>query len=159
VVCMRWHDAQAYVTWLAQRTGQPYRLPTEAEWEKAARGTDGRLYPWGNAAPDCTRANSGDCEDRPVSVGSYPAGASPYGALDMAGSVSEWCQSLFEPYPYQVDDGREDLPKSGHRVLRGGYWGSDPEYVRCAVRYSDWSGHPGPYSTFYGFRVARGPLE
>jgi formylglycine-generating enzyme required for sulfatase activity len=88
-------------------------------------------------------------------VGSFPAGASPYGALDMAGNVFEWCQSLYRPYPYQADDGREDLKAEGYRVLRGGSW-TDPEpYVRCACRYRS-----GPFQLINvtGFRVARGPL-
>jgi formylglycine-generating enzyme required for sulfatase activity len=99
VVCVTWHDAVAYAAWLAKLTGQSWRLPTEAEWEKAARGTDGRIYPWGDAFDKarCNVSESGIGTTTPV--GSYPNGASPYGAQDMAGSVWEWASSLFKPYP------------------------------------------------------------
>ena len=84
-----WHDAVAYYQWLKEKTGQTWRLPTEAEWEKAARGTDGRIYPWGNEAPDAARCNYNITVKDTTLVGRYPAGASPYGAQDMAGNVWE----------------------------------------------------------------------
>jgi formylglycine-generating enzyme required for sulfatase activity len=154
VVNRAWEDAQNYVAWLGECTGRPYRLPTEAEWEKAARGTDGRLWPWGNEPPDeerCTfRTRHG-----PTPVGRYsPAGDSPYGCADMAGNVWEWCQSLYSPYPYRPDDGREALYRSGGRVLRGGGSGNEPLFLRCASR-------PVSFPVLgcsFGFRVARGPL-
>jgi formylglycine-generating enzyme required for sulfatase activity len=83
VVCVTWHDAQAYAAWAEGR------LATEAEWEKAARGTDGRLYPWGDEDADCDKANFKGCAGRTVAVGSYPDGAGPFGALDMAGNAWE----------------------------------------------------------------------
>jgi formylglycine-generating enzyme required for sulfatase activity len=165
VVNVTWQDALAYVQWLAERTGKPYRLPTEAEWEKAARGEDGRLWPWGNdwdaARVNCKPAGPGRTTPR----GQYsPAGDSPCGAADMAGNVWEWCSSLWGddlkkplPYPYRPDDGRENLTASGWRILRGGSWYNDnPAIVRCACR-----GRNGPVDWYVnlGFRVARGPLK
>ncbi len=135
VVNITWQDAANYAAWLAKVTGQPWRLPTEAEWEKAARGTDGRIFPWGNAW-DTTKANTieGGIQDT-TPVGAYPAGASPCGALDMAGNVYEWVSSLYEPYPYKATDGREN-PKDlySNRVLRGGSWIDTAASARTAAR-------------------------
>jgi len=142
---VHWADAVAYCDWLAEVTGKPYRLPSEAEWEKGARGTDGRIYPWGNQW-DEERCNSGeDHESHTTPVGAYPQGASPYGLLDMAGNVWEWTRSLWgedywkEPsfkYPYDPADGREDpeAPDSIGHVLRGGSFYLDLRAVRCAFR-------------------------
>ncbi len=133
VVYVSWHDAVAYCRWLAEVTGKPYRLPSEAEWEKGARGSDGRIYPWGNRW-DAQRCNSGEGGPGDTTpVGAYPQGASPYGLLDLAGNVWEWTRSLWgrevsRPafgYPYDAEDGRED-PGAGDevlRVLRGGAFG------------------------------------
>ncbi len=112
----------AYAKWLAERTGQPWRLPSEAEWEKAARGTDGQIYPWGDTF-DASRANTDEGKKGGTTpVGSYPSGASPFGALDMAGNVWEWTNTVYKPYPYVATDGRERLDSTENRVLRGGSW-------------------------------------
>jgi formylglycine-generating enzyme required for sulfatase activity len=131
VVYVHWRDAVAYAGWLAAHTGQFWRLPSEAEWEKAARGTDGRIYPWGNQF-DASRANTGKKDTTPV--GSYPGGASPYGAQDMAGNVWEWTSSVEKPYPYNAGDGRERAESTGNRVLRGGSWWEEARVARAASR-------------------------
>jgi len=155
VVYVSWHDAVAYCKWLSQKTGKSYCLPSEAEWEKAARGTDGREFPWGNEwdASKCNSAEGGPGCTTPV--GKYsPAGDSPYGAADMAGNVWEWCSSLYRGYPYDPGDGREDWVAEGVRVLRGGAFYYNRRYVRCACRlrsdpfYRDWD---------LGFRVVVSP--
>jgi hypothetical protein len=126
VVCVDWEDALAYVRWLAEVTGQPWRLPTEAEWEMAARGPDGRIYPWGDAF-DTTRCNTNESGIGTTSpVGTYPDGASPYGAQDMAGNVWEWTCSHYKAYAYDQHYRTEDLDTPGTRVLRGGSWGDAP---------------------------------
>ena len=131
VTQVTWQDAQAFCRWAK------VRLPSEPEWEKAARGVDGRAYPWGNQAPSEKLCNFGDKVGGTSAVGEYPDGASPYGALDMAGNVWEWCSSEYKNYPYRVDDGRENLTESVLRVLRGGSSGSAASSVRCADRGSD----------------------
>jgi len=162
VVGVSWYEAMAYCRWLtevwreADRIGseKAVRLPTEAEWEKAARGTDGREYPWGDEA-DPARANYGDTGINDTSaVGCFPNGASPYGCLDMAGNIWEWMSSLHRDYPYDSSDGREDPEAGSDRVLRGGAFDSDQWGVRCAYRdrldpfYGDVDG---------GFRVVVAP--
>jgi formylglycine-generating enzyme required for sulfatase activity len=156
----------AYCQWLSEKTGQAYRLPTEAEWEKAARGTGGRIYPWGNEW-DETKLNSGEGGPGDTTpVGQYsPDGDSPYGAADMAGNVWEWTRSLWgrdpnEPsfkYPYDPADGREDLdaPDGILRVLRGGAFFSDRWLVRCAYRHGD---GPDFFYGNFGFRVVVAPV-
>jgi formylglycine-generating enzyme required for sulfatase activity len=154
VTCVSWDDAQAFCRWAK------VRLPTEAEWEKAARGTAGRLFPWGDEPPDPERCNfAGSQIHDTTPVGSYPKGASSYGVLDMAGNVWEWCSSLwgggdkpFFGYPYRADDGREDLVQSGRRIERGGSWYSDRNIMRCADRLRI---YPDFWFDDSGFRVAR----
>ncbi len=146
VVSMTWNDARNYCSW-AER-----RLPTEAEWEKAARGKNAFIYPWGNDAPNNTLLNYNDAIRDTTEVGRYPEGASPFGALDMAGNVWEWVSSLYQDYPYRADDGREDLSASENRVLRGGTWYNSALSVRSTYRNGN-----GPMFTPYaniGFRCA-----
>ena len=124
----------AYCRWLSEVTGMPYRLPSEAEWEKASRGKDGRIYPWGNEW-DKSRCNSEEAyRGGTTPVGAYPQGVSPYGLWDMAGNVREWTRSLPYVYPYDPRDGREDEDAKGGRVLRGGSFGDSRRLVRCTFR-------------------------
>ncbi len=172
VMGVAWEEAQAFCAWLSQQMvsdgqratepgaaliGRPspiiYRLPTEAEWERAARGTDGRMYPWGDWAEG--RANTRDGGPGATTpVGAYPAGASPEGCLDMAGNVWEWTASLDAPYPYRPDDGREDPAAPGRRILRGGCYANPRGYARCACRFRL---PPSMRNEFLGFRLAFTP--
>jgi formylglycine-generating enzyme required for sulfatase activity len=140
VVNVSWHAAIAYCRWLGGKLkgeveGLEIRLPTEAEWEKAARGEYGNEWPWGNEfdPAKCNTAEGGKRGTTPV--GAYsPQGDSPYGAADMAGNVWEWCRSIFKPYPYSATDGREDASASGSRAVRGGSWNDGASGARCAFR-------------------------
>ena len=148
VINVDWFMASEYCEWADRR------LPSEAEWEKAARGTDRRKYPWGNEPITAERVNLCDINcPRPhanpnfddtypetAPVGSFPDGASPYGILDMAGNVWEWTNTLIRPYPYDATDGREDPDVegpgiSGERVWRGGTWANGIWWVRASLRY------------------------
>ena len=173
VAYVKWTDAMAYCQWLNELlkgelpAGIILRLPTEAEWEKAARwlpspsggeaGGEGESleYPWGNEFDikkcNTSEGNRGDT----TSVGSYsPSGDSPYGCADMAGNVWEWTHSLLEDYPYKATDGREDEQASGYRVLRGGSFNSNEWNARCACRNDSSIVN---FSYGIGFRVVASP--
>ena len=125
-----WYGARAFCAWRGAR------LPTEAEWEAAARGREGRVYPWGNQPPTPARAVFGRRSNETDAVGSRPAGATPEGVHDLAGNVAEWTSTLYRPYPYRRDDGRENVDASGERVTRGGdhVFDAAPEQLRGAFR-------------------------
>jgi sulfatase modifying factor 1 len=134
VTCVTWQDAVAFCVWASEVTGTTIRLPSEAEWEKAARGTDGRIYPWGNDKPTKEHCNFNMDVGDTTPVGRYPKGASPYGLLDVAGNVWEWTNSLWIAYPYDPADGREDSYSEGSRTVRGGSFFYNARLVRCACR-------------------------
>ena len=129
VIFVNWPAAKNFCEWLSQKTGKNIHLPTNAQWEKAARGTDLRRYPWGNADMDCRLLNYHPCNSVNMPVGSYPAGVSPYGVHDMAGNVAEWCQDYFSTTYYQRSPYRNPLgPETGgFRVMRGGSRGAGDE--------------------------------
>jgi formylglycine-generating enzyme required for sulfatase activity len=155
VVCVSWQDALGYCKWLSNKIEQQVNLPSEAEWEKAARGDcDQREYPWGRWEElHCNSDRLGLGATTPV--GLFLNGASPYGVLDLSGNVWEWTRSQYKKYPYSPDDGREDLkPINVPRVLRGGCFSTESRVVSCAYRY----GHGPDYqSLYFGFRVMISP--
>jgi formylglycine-generating enzyme required for sulfatase activity len=149
VVFVSWADANNYCLW----TG--WHLPTEAQWEKAARGTDGRSFPWGEADPSFSIRYLNYHSQDTAEVGSYPDGASPYGALDMAGNVGEWVQDWFSVDYYSHPPASNPLgPDSGqYRVWRGGSWANtSTEWIRT---YNRTGNLPTDYSSGLGFRCAR----
>ncbi len=154
VVCVTLYEAAAYTRWLSAQTGQNFTLPTEAQWEKAARGPNGRIYPWGDTW-DAKLANTNESGfGKTTPVGQYPGGASPYDALDMAGNVWEWTQSTLEPYPLVQPTGETLYIIRADRayVLRGGAWAFPLVGARCAERHDN---PPHFDNFFYGFRLAR----
>ncbi len=166
VVNVSWDDANAYCKWLSEKTKKNYRLPTEAEWEKAARGEDGRVYPWGNAF-DPKKANTseskiGDTTDVGKFSNTDPAlsGDSPYGCADMAGNVWEWCNDWFNENEYKDRVGKntnnpQGSEKGQYRVLRGGSFANGHGVARCAYRYWD---SPLYFLGYNGFRVCVSPI-
>jgi serine/threonine-protein kinase len=135
VTLVNYRDALAFCQWASKVSGRKVALPTEAQWEKAARGTDGRTYPWGDNPPDNDKLNYNNVFTGTTSVGKYsPAGDSPYGVADMAGNVQQITNSAFRPYPYSATDGREDSTTSELRVLRSGGFNNARMYARTSYR-------------------------
>jgi formylglycine-generating enzyme required for sulfatase activity len=177
VMDVTWYEAQDFCEWLSSTVSEPleleqasseaaaedssppppsisaprFRLPSEAEWEHGARGTDGRQFPWGDVfSPECANTSEASI-NRSTPVGHYPTGASPYGLLDMAGNIWEWTASLDKLYPYSPHDGREQPEADGRRIARGGCYANPQGFARCACRFRFGTAVRSP---FLGFRLA-----
>ena len=142
-----WYDSVAFCRWLSSRTGQKIMLPSEQAWQRAAQGDDGRTYPWGNQKPDKELCNFGCNVWQTTSVTQYPTGASPYGVMDMAGNVWEWCLTEWD-----WDTAALNINGNNRRVLRGGSWDLSDDDVRSSSR--DWNS-PDDWSYNIGFRCVR----
>jgi formylglycine-generating enzyme required for sulfatase activity len=153
VVGICWFEAHAYCAWLSAQTGVTFRLPTETEWEAAARGLSRCRYAFGNDF-DATRCNTFETHIRRTTpIGVFPGGRTPEGVVDMTGNIWEWTSSQYTPYPYDAADGREALEmSSARRVLRGGSWGYFLVGARASCRYY---ARPGFRGNGLGLRVVR----
>ena len=157
-ISINWDSAVAYCNWLSAKTGKKYRLPTEAEWEKAARGTDQRRYPWGNEIdPSYANYVNERRTNTAALVGSYNRNASPYDAFDMAGNVLEWCSDWYSRDYYQVSPRKNPKgPEQGaYRVLRGGMFVDEAFNLRAYGRSAAWPSFKG--YRMVGFRAVREP--
>lgn len=156
VVGVSWYEAMAFCAWLTQNLNDSYvyRLPSEAEWEFAARGAERRIYAWGNEVPDTERANYNETHNGTTAVGCFPQGATPEGLLDMAGNVWEWTRSAYWPYPYDPNNHREARadPAQKDFTLRGGSWVNRPINL-CASNRSH--GDPITRNSLFGMRLSR----
>ncbi|MCB0160149.1 MAG: SUMF1/EgtB/PvdO family nonheme iron enzyme, partial [Caldilineaceae bacterium] len=153
VTHVSWDGGVAYAAWLSAQAGRAIRLPTEAEWEKAARGTDFRTYPWGDDPPTADLANFDENVGDTTPVGAYPDGASPYGVLDMAGNVMEWTGDCYASDYYAESPARNPTGPScaDGRGVRGGAWLFGPYFVRAADRGGD---YPDSRDDYLGLRLA-----
>lgn len=152
VVGVTWNDAVAFCNWLSDKKGKKYRLPTEAEWEKAARGNDGRIFPWGNEEPDLNKANFMGQHHGTVSVKEKPDGDSAFGLRNMAGNVAEWCRDWYDENYYIITIDYNPMgPANGTRkVVRGGSWRDNAFFIRCTERNSY---PPDTKREILGFRI------
>ena len=157
VIGLSWYECVAYCRWLSAQTGRIWRLPTEAEWEKGARGDDGRKYPWGNDF-DASRLNAREGDQKAycsTPVGMYPTGVSPFGLFDCAGNGWEWCATRWEkPFPYDPDEDEWNeryLAERNLRALRGGSWNYEADVAQCAYRFRF---EPFGWNDRGGFRLA-----
>jgi formylglycine-generating enzyme required for sulfatase activity len=163
VVNVSWNDAVAYCKWFNEQhktqlraNGLTLHLPTEAQWEKAARGEYGNEWPWGNEF-DKNKCNSNEGKKKGTTpVDAYPSGASPYGVMDMVGNVWEWTHTLFKEYPYKAEDGRESEKVAESRAMRGGSFDLNRQAARCASRYS---GLPNNRNKIVSFRLCVSPIS
>jgi formylglycine-generating enzyme required for sulfatase activity len=146
VTYVDWKDAQAFATWCGAK------LPTEAQWEKSSRGASGKIFPWGDEISSLEIANFGNKMGTTSPVGAFTGDKSEYGVMDLAGNVWEWCSSLYQNYPYQSSDGREDLTKWGARVVRGGNYLSDVGKIRNSHRHPL---HVTAKDMYIGFRLVK----